>query len=238
MQQEDFLLSNSVNSINKNSAGLCPHGCAPGACPICSGMGGGSTGFRAGERVQKPGEMSYHECAMLGNLMRAQKQQAEVHQKNLLSRAEAFQEFENKLIQMAQKMAEFANKISNNFILKPVSFTINNIAVPIINGIKNIANFVNKVLDKLNQIREKFIDIQDKLNAIFGEAKSFINKKISELVSSIKSKFEGLFKIFKKNNSDNDDTKIDEDKKIFNLKVFIKKILKKKKDDTENKSGS
>ena len=84
------------------------------------------------------------------------------------------------------------------------------------------------------------IDLYDDLAVVdtLSEAKAFINKKVSELVSSIKSKFEGLLKIFKKNNSDNDDTKIDEDKKIFNLKVFIKKILKKKKDDTENQSGS
>ena len=195
-------------------------------------MGGGSTGFRAGERVQKAGEMSYHECAMLGNLMRAQKQRAETHEKNLLSRAEAFQEFENKLMHAAQKMAEFANQISNNFIFKPVVFTINNIVVPIINGIKSISQIVNKVLDKVSQIKEKFIDIQDKLNAIFGELKNFIEKKISEIVNFIKSKFEGLFKILKKHNADDDDTKVDEDKKIFNLKTFIRKIWKK--DDTKD----
>ena len=237
-KQEDFLLSNSVQSINKTSSGLCPHGCSPSACPICSGMGGGSTGFRAGERVQKAGEMSYHECAMLGNLMRAQKQRAEMHEKNLQSRAEAFQEFENKLMQTAQKMAEFANQISNSFIFKPVVFTINNIVVPVLNGIKNVSQIVNKILDKISQIKEKFIDIQDKLNAIFGELKNFIEKKISEIISAVKSKFEGLFKIFKKHNADDDDTKIDEDKKIFNLKAFIQKIWKKKKNDTEDKSRS
>ena len=31
-----------------------------------------------------------------------------------------------------------------------------------------------------------------------------------------------------------EDTKIDEDKKIFNLKNLIHKLRKKKKDDTEN----
>ena len=31
-----------------------------------------------------------------------------------------------------------------------------------------------------------------------------------------------------------EDTKIDEDKKIFNLKTLIHKLRKKKKDDTEN----
>ena len=86
------------------------------------------------------------------------------------------------------------------------------------------------------EIKEKFIDIMDKLNAIFGEAKAFIDKKISELISTIKTKFEGLFKIFKKNNTDDDDTKIDDDKKIFNLKTILHKLNKKlnQKKEKEN----
>ena len=84
------------------------------------------------------------------------------------------------------------------------------------------------------QLKQKIVDIQDKLNAIFGEAKAFVEKKVSEFVSVIKSKFEGLFKIFKKENAKDEDTKIDEDKKIFNLKTLIHKLRKKKKDDTEN----
>ena len=62
----------------------------------------------------------------------------------------------------------------------------------------------------------------------------FLIKKVSEFVSTIKSKFEGLFKIFKKDNAKDEDTKIDDDKRIFNLKTLIHKLRKKKKDDTEN----
>ena len=43
-----------------------------------------------------------------------------------------------------------------------------------------------------------------------------------------------LFKIFKKDETKDDDKKIDEDKKIFNLKTFIQKLRKKKKDDTKD----
>ena len=93
-----------------------------------------------------------------------------------------------------------------------------------------ISNFA----DKMAQFKQKIVDIQDKLNAIFGEAKAFVEKKVSEFVSVVKSKFEGLFKIFKKEDAKDEDTKIDEDKKIFNLKTLIHKLRKKKKDDTEN----
>ena len=60
-------MPHSVQNVNKVNSGTCPHGLAPGACPVCSKMGGG--GGRVGERPQKPGEMSYHQCAMIGAMM-------------------------------------------------------------------------------------------------------------------------------------------------------------------------
>ena len=230
-------MSNAVTQVNKANTGLCPHGLPPSACPICSNMGGGS--MRVGERPQKAGEMSYHQCAMIGAMMKARALRLENHEKNLQQRAEAILQFQANLDKMIQKMGEFVNKISNNFLLAPVGYTINNIVVPILRMIRNIPNIISNVQDKLSQIKQKFIDIQDKLTAIFGEAKAFVQKKISELVSVIKSKFEGLFKIFKRNNTQDDETKIDEDKKLFNLKTVINKILnRKKKDDSEDKSRS
>ena len=81
---------------------------------------------------------------------------------------------------------------------------------------------------------EKFIDIMDKLNAMFGEAKAFLEKKVSELINSLKTKINQLFKIFKKHNTEDDDTKIDDDKKIFNLKTILHKIIRKKKENDDN----
>ena len=235
--KEVFILSNAVSQVNKTNTGLCPHGLPPSACPICSNMGGGS--MRTGERPQKAGEMSYHQCAMIGAMMKARALRLENHEKNLQQRAEAILEFQMNLDKMIQKMGEFVNKISNNFFLTPVSYTINNIVVPILKFTRNIPNIISNIQDKMSQIKQKFIDIQDKLTAIFGEAKAFVQKKVSEIVSSIKTKFEGIFKIFKRNNTQDDETKIDEDKKLFNLKTIISKILdRKKKDDSENNSGS
>ncbi len=230
-----FLLSNSVPQVNKMSSGLCPHGCAPGACPICSGMGGGS--MRMGERPQKAGEMSYHQCAMIGAMMKARAAQEKAHEENMMRHIELLTKFEHTMANLSQKLAEFTNRISNNILLKPVVFTINKLFVPILNIVQNIPNIISNIAEKITQIKEKFVDIQDKLNALFGEAKAFVEKKISELVSNIKSKLETLFKIFKRNNTKDDETKIDEDKKIFTLKTFIQK-LRKKKDDTENNARS
>ena len=216
-------MSTNVQSISSIKSGTCPHGMAPGACPICSGMGGGGSS-RVGERPQKAGEMSY--------------QRIENHEKNLLQHAEYILKFQQNMESLAQKMLAFSNRISNTFILKPFAYTITNIVVGATKSIAAILNIISTITDKLAQIKQKLVDIQDKLNAIFGEAKAFVEKKVSELISSIKSKLEGLFKIFKRNNTRDDDTKIDEDKKIFNLKTILHKIMRKKQDDTENKSGS
>ena len=233
-------MSTNIQSVSGIKSGTCPHGMAPGACPICSGMGGGGS-MRVGERPQKAGEMSYHECAMIGAMMRARAQRLEAHEKNLKLHALNVIQFQQNLDKMIQKMNAFVNQISNSFILKPVAYTINIIVagLNILNkGITTIKNVILSVSDKLSQFKQKFVDIQDKLNAIFGEAKLFLEKKISELVSTVKSKFDGIFKVFNKENTQDEDTKTDEDKKIFNLKTILHKIKRKIKDDTKGKSGS
>ena len=222
-------MSNPVQNVNKVNSGTCPHGLAPGACPVCSKMGGG--GGRVGERPQKPGEMSYHQCAMIGAMMRAREQRLEAHEQNLEKHLEALKNFENTMAKLAANMQEFAQRISNNILLKPAAFVIKNIALPVVNFIRNIPLAVANFAEKIVTLKEKLVDITDKLNAIFGEAKAFVEKKVSELVSALKSKLEGLFKIFKRNNTDDEDTKIDDDKRIFNLKTILHKLRRKKKDE-------
>ena len=229
-------MANSVQGVNVNKAGTCPHGVSPSACPICSGMGGG--GMRVGERPQKAGEMSYHECAMIGAMMRAREAAQKEHEQTLLHRAEALKSFEQNLLSMGQKIADFTSKINKYILLRPVAGIINSIVVPIIRTIANLPNIISNIQEKFVQIKEKFVDIQDKLNAIFGEAKAFIEKKVSELVSNIKLKLKTLFKVFKRNNTKDDETKVDEEKKIFRLKTFIQQILNRDKNDSEDKSGS
>ncbi len=222
-------MSNPVQNVNKVNSGTCPHGLAPGACPVCSKMGGG--GGRVGERPQKPGEMSYHQCAMIGAMMRAREQKLEAHEQNIEKHMEALKNFENTMAKLAANMQEFAQRISNNILLKPAAFVIKNIALPVVNFIRNIPLAVANFAEKIVALKEKLVDITDKLNAIFGEAKAFVEKKVSELVSALKSKLEGLFKIFKRNNTDDEDTKIDDDKRIFNLKTILHKLRRKKKDE-------
>ena len=223
-----FLLATQVPNVNKTSAGLCPHGLPPSACPICSKMAGGS-GLRAGERPQKAGEMSYHECVMIGNMMRARELAEKRHALNLERQAEALKAFENTMAKLSANLQKFVQHMGQNLITKPIAFVVQSLALPIVNFVQNIPKFIQ-------QFQNLKFEIQDKLNAIFGEVKNFIQKKIADLVSTIKSKFEGLFKILKKHNAEDDDTKIDDDKKIFNLKNILRKIIRKKKEKDDSNS--
>ena len=227
--KEGFLvLATQVQNVNKTNAGLCPHGLPPSACPICSKMMGGG-GMRAGERPQKVGEMSYHQCVMLGNLMRARELADKRHAQQLENHVEALKNFDTTIARTITNLQNFIEQMGKNIITKPVAFIAQNFVLPVFSFIQNIPRLVQGFQNL------KF-DIQDKLNAVFGEMKNFIQKKISDLVTMIKSKFEGLFKILKKHNAEDDDTKIDDDKKIFNLKNILQKLVRKKKDDDNSQN--
>lgn len=224
-------MSTQVQNVNKLNSGLCPHGLPPSACPICSNMGGGGS-RRVGERPQKTGEMSYHQCAMIGNMMRARELAEKRHQQSLENQAQALKTFESTMAKISQNLQNFIQQASSNFLTKPIAFAAKNIMLPVVNFVQNIPKFIQK-------FQNLKIDIQDKLNAIFGEAKAIVQKKISDIVSALKIDLSGLLKVFKKNNTDDEDTKIDDDKKIFNLKTILHKIIRKKKrkDDNDSKDN-
>ena len=149
--------------------------------------------------------MSYHECAMIGAMMRAREAQQKLHEESVAHRIEMLKFFEQNMAKLADNFANFIKTNQNNF--KFINISINIVVIPIINTLRIISNIIINVEQKFIQIKEKFIDIQDKLNAIFGELKVFIEKKVSEFVSVIKTKFKNLFKIFKRNNTENKEKK-------------------------------
>jgi len=222
---------NELNGINNQiKPGCCAHGLPAGACPICS-MSGGSS--RKPDRDGRPGEMSYHQCAMIGNMMKARALAQKNHEANLKQHALNVQQFENIITKLVQNMKEFTQILSQNFISKPAAFVLTVTVLPVLNIVKGFA----KVLNTINNLR---FEIMDKLSAIFGEAKAFLNKKLEQMMKVLKTPFELFGKIFKKNNSDDEDTKIDDDKKIFNLKTMLHKIKEKfnKKKDKQDEYGT
>ncbi len=224
-----------VNGIDKGiKAGTCPHGLAPGACPVCSQSGGGT--LKMSDKTRKVGEMTYHECAMIGNMLRARALAQKNHKANLEQRALNFERFEEMMTKLAEVMKQFTQIMSRSFITKPIAFVVQNLVLPMVGLLRNIP----KIIAGMVRVFKFVPEIMDKLAAVFGEAKAFLDRKISELVKAVKSSLEGLFRIFRKKNTDDDDTKIDDDKKIFNLKTILHKVKEKfkKKKDRENERST
>lgn len=222
---------NELNGVNNQiKPGCCAHGLPAGACPVCS-MSGGSS--RKPDKSGRPGEMSYHQCAMIGNMMKARALAQKNHEANLKLHALNVQQFEITMAKISQNIGQFIKILSQNIITKPIALILTITILPVFNIVQNIP----KIFQTLNNLR---FEIGDKLAAIYGEAKAFLNKTLEEFSKITSKPFEWIAKIFKKNNSDDEDTKIDDDKKIFNLKTILHKVKEKLKNkkDKNNEHGT
>lgn len=215
-----------VQSSNTVSSGQCPHGLPHGACPICSGSMGSASQKKA-DFSAKPGEMSWNECAAIGAMMRAAKLQKKLNAQAYENRLLQIAKFENNVMNVSQKLAQLAAVIANStpsFVSKPVNFILNKVAAPILTSLKDVP--VN-LMRAMENIRQKIFDIQDKLNAMFGELKNSTEKKISEKLSNFKKKIQMLFQVDESTETTEEERKVEEDKRAFEIKTFINDLYNK-----------
>ena len=215
----------------KSRIGTCPHGLPLGACPICNGIGGGA---KKADFSAKPGEMSWNECAAIGAFLKAQRMAKQAKEADFQAQVQNLIRFQNTMAKAVQNASQFALMIQSSMpaiIAKPIVFVVNNIVVNGLNALKNFPTFVSNFVQNLSQ---KLADITDKLTAIYGELKASIAKKISEPLKDLKKKIKSIFSIFKSTDTDNDDKKIDETKRTFELKTFIHKLYKKLRKDEDD----
>ena len=231
----------SLTAIQSNNSkiGTCPHGLPQGACPICSGMGGG---MKKADFSAKPGEMSWNECAAIGAFLKAQKNARLQREQDAQNFANNIKVFQNTLMNASQRLANIGGFFAQNtpaIIARPVNFVLNTVLGGIVRTIANIPSTISSIIQTVQQ---KLADISDKLTAMVGELKASIEKKISESLKTLKKKIKSIFSIFNSQNIDNEEKQIDETKKTFKLKTFIhdlyKKLTEKGKNDTEHNSVS
>lgn len=212
--------------------GTCPHGLPLGACPICNGMAGGNATSKR-DTPRNVGEMSYNQCAAIGAMLKAQKlakKQAQMAQQNHL---QALANFQKSIANIHQKIMDLASIISKTtpaIIAKPINFVLNNIVGKVLTVIQNLPNAMINISKAISQ---KLADISDKLTAIYGELKSAVQKKVSEVLSQVKKKLKSIFFVFGTNEAEDEDKKIEEAKRTFELKTFIHKLYKKLKGEEE-----
>ena len=215
-----------------HKAGTCPHGMPLGACPICNGMAGGNSTSKR-DIPRNVGEMSYNQCAALGAMLRAQKNakaQAKLAQQNHL---QALADFQKNISNTHQRTMALAVLVTNTMpavIAKPVNYILNNIIGKALTIIQNLPAAIERFTQAINQ---KMADISDKLTAIYGELKAAIGEKISKFTSDLKKKLKSLFFVFGTQETDDEDKKIDEAKRTFELKTFIHQLYKKLKGEDE-----
>jgi nitrate/nitrite-specific signal transduction histidine kinase len=227
-------MSLGSTAVRPHSAkvGTCPHGLPLGACPICNGMAGGNSTTKR-DTPRNVGEMSYNQCAAIGAMLRAQKHaraQAQQAQQNHL---QALANFQKTIANTHQRLVEFATMVNNTMpaiIAKPVNFVLTQIVGRVLTVIQNlpttIANFTQ-------MISQKFTEISDKLAAVYGELKAAVEEKVSKFFTETKKKLKSLLFVFGTQETDDEDKKIDEAKRTFELKTFIHKMYKKLKGEDE-----
>lgn len=204
--------------------GTCPHGLPLGACPICSGMAGGNSTSKR-DIPRNIGEMSYNQCAAIGAMLRAQKNARESAKAAQESHVQSLINFQKNMTSTHQRLSEFAAFLSNK-MPKIVSVPVNFILINIIgNSIKFIQNFPTIMADFTQNIRQKFTDISDKLAAIYGEMDAAIKENFSKFISNLKKKFKFSFFVFGTRETEDEEHKIEESKRLFELKTYVHKLF-------------
>lgn len=206
-----------VSSVTAVKSGLCPHGLPPGACPICSGMGGASK-VQTADFSAKPGEMSWNECAAIGAFLKSLQNARLAREADYQSQLVNIAMFEKNMAKTAQNLNLFIQTLSQHVVTKPVAFVLQKVVLPIIETVKNLP--VN--------VMQTVVNISDKLAAIYGELKAAINKKISDFMNKVKKKLVSIFQIFTPHNDgDENELMVELEKKLEKLKKMINKIGKK-----------
>ncbi|MCM1339145.1 MAG: hypothetical protein NC191_05700 [Muribaculaceae bacterium] len=210
-------------------AGTCPHGLPLGACPICNGMAGGNSTTKR-DVPRNVGEMTYNQCAAIGAMLKAQKhakEQTKIAQQNYL---QALAEFSKNIANTHQKLMDLAALITKTtpaIIAKPVNFVLTVLVAKVLHFVQSVPNIIQSVV-------QKFVDIYDKLAAVYGEFKAAVKERIQKFITDTKKKLKSIFFVFGADEMNDEEKKIDEAKRIFDLKTFVHKLAQKLKNEGEN----
>lgn len=224
--------SSAVHSHSVKAAGSCPHGLPQGACPICSGMAGGNSTTKR-DIPRNVGEMTYNQCAAIGAMIRAQKQARAQAQAAQQSHLQALADFQKNISNTHQRLMDLAAAIREtmpDLVAKPVNFVLIGIVGSVLDIVQNIPTVITNIAQAISQ---KFADISDKLTAIYGELKAAIGEKVSKFLKETKKKLKSLFFFFGVTETDDEDKKIEEAKRTFELKTFISKLFQRTKQEKE-----
>ena len=234
-------MTTSISTVNNNRANTCPHGLPLGACPICNGMGGGSSTKKMDE-PRRPGEMTYQECYAQWKQMQRAEAREQALQEAMLKNAQLAEKFQQQLNNFANTASNILNKIQNS-LPKPVAKVFegisNNILKPLLNIVKDFPQIIKSLPNAIENIRNEIAKVAEKVNALIGEVQNFIEKKVSDSIKSLKKRFRKLLSIFGLEEEYEEDEKIKEEMSVFKefeiekLKEALRKIIIPKNKEEE-----
>ena len=211
----------SITPISPNIVQTCPHGLPAGACPVCSGMGGGGSAKKADPAPKN--EMSYAECYAIWMRMKADDRRKLEAENNLQRQAQFLQNSKQMLANMAERLLSILNKMET-ILPKPVAAVfnaaVNSILKPIMTIIQNFPDFVNNI-------------------------NKFIQKQVSETFKKFTKKVYKILNIFGLRSDDDfeEDEKVSAEiaafkaKDVVSIKEFLISLIRterKPKDDNNN----
>lgn len=225
-------MSSVSNPSNVRNTNTCPHGLPAGACPICNGSGGGRT-------KRNSGEWSYAKCAAVGLEMRAAKARIE-------ARKELLEEQFSAALNAQKAIMNFVNKAQNMLTLihskLPLELQtvfnklVNGIINPVLNLISKIPQGLEKLGEFMNDIKLKILAVAEKLNAILGEVKNFIEKNITDRFKKLTKKIIRFFILESREENYQNDEEIEifKSRELRKLSRAILRLRLKDKEDVEH----
>lgn len=204
-----FLMS-AVTSVSPHIAKTCPHGLPVGACPICSGMGGGSSVKKSAPKVEN--EMSYSQCYAIWMRMKAEKAQKQAQAESLARQIEFLDKMKATLAKNFDKLMTALDKIQKMLpaeVQVVFSKIVSNIIKPLVSLIQDFPKVVKNIQTFIQNIQRLVYVAAEKLAAVFGEIKNFIKRKLSENFKKFTNKVYKILNLFGL-----EDEKLDDDEVI------------------------
>ena len=229
----------SIEAVSSTSSGLCPHGLPPSACPACSGGAGGGNKKLHSKPVQKSGEWSYAKCYSAWQSMKAAQALKEAQVQDALKQLETAKAIQTKLNNIMSKFQNVAQSIAQMLpegVRAAFANVFNSVTTPIMNLISKIPQLAQNVQNFMNDVKAQIIAVSEKLTAIFGEIKNFVERKIAQkykkLTKSLLSLF--VFNLEDENYSNDEELQIFKSRELKKIKHAILSITRKGTEKNEN----
>lgn len=165
--------------------------------------------------------MSWNQCEAIGYFLKAQRRASEKQRINFKLLTIQLQMLNDKMGHLIKRLEMLAQVINSLPLGNIINIPLNLLVI--------------KPLQIIQTTFSKIINLAEKIVSMFGEMIEGLKKahqKIKEFIKDAKNKLFKLFEIFKPNNEKDTEKDIQEEKKIFNIKKFIKELKKNRHEES------